>query len=42
MGETEIPKEVFEEYLGEISHKYTQEKYHVIDHNCNNFTDEAC
>lgn len=28
--------------MNEIAHKYTPEKYHVIDHNCNNFTDEAC
>lgn len=33
---------MFEDYLNEIAHKYTPEKYHVIDHNCNNFTDEAC
>ena len=42
MGETEIPKEVFEEYLASLGPKYTAEKYHIIDHNCNNFTDEAC
>jgi hypothetical protein len=42
MGSTEIPKEVFEDFLNDITHKYTAEKYHLIDHNCNNFTDEAC
>lgn len=42
MGETELPKEVFEDFLLDIAHKYTPEKYNVIEHNCNNFTDEAC
>lgn len=42
MGTTEIPKEVFEDYIKDLGPKYTAEKYHLIDHNCNNFTDEAC
>lgn len=42
MGNTEIPKEVFEDYLKDLGPKYSAEKYHLIDHNCNNFTDEAC
>jgi hypothetical protein len=33
---------VFEEYLKEIGSKYTADKYHMIDHNCNNFTDDIC
>jgi hypothetical protein len=28
--------------LNGLGPKYTAEKYHVIDHNCNNFTDDAC
>lgn len=42
MGFTELPKEIFQDFLNDISHKYTYDKYHIIDHNCNNFTDEAC
>lgn len=42
MGETEIPKQIFEDYLKDLGPKYSAEKYHLIDHNCNNFTDEAC
>jgi hypothetical protein len=38
LGHTEIPEEVFEDYLKDISHKYTAEKYDLINHNCNMFT----
>lgn len=41
IGETEIPKEFFEEYLKELDHKYSPEKYDLINHNCNMFTAEA-
>lgn len=41
VGETEIPKEVFEDFLNDISHKFTAEKYDMINHNCNMFTNEA-
>lgn len=40
IGQTEIPKEIFVDYLNDIAHKYTQEKYDLINHNCNMFTDE--
>lgn len=40
VGETELPKEVFEEYLQEVGHKYTAEKYDLINHNCNMFTSD--
>lgn len=33
---------MFEEYLKDLAPKYSFEKYHIIDHNCNHFTDEAC
>ena len=42
MGETEIPQEIFEDFLKDIGPKYTAEKYHVIEYNCNHFTEEAC
>ena len=41
MGETEIPKEIFEDYLKDINHKFTADKYNVIHHNCNQFTDDV-
>lgn len=39
LGETEIPQDVFEDYLKELDHKYTPEKYDLIEHNCNMFTE---
>lgn len=41
VGETEIPKEIFDDYLKDLEHKYTAEKYDLINHNCNMFTEEA-
>lgn len=41
LGETEIPREVFEDFLKDIAYKYTAESYEIIEHNCNMFTDEA-
>ena len=41
IGETEIPREVFEDYLKDLDHKYTPDKYDLINHNCNMFTAEA-
>ncbi|KAK4344671.1 hypothetical protein RND71_034847 [Anisodus tanguticus] len=40
LGVTHIPKDVFEMYLQEISPRYTAEKYSLLTHNCNNFTNE--
>lgn len=39
MGKTEIPKEVFVDFLKDISPKYTMAKYDIFKNNCNNFTD---
>lgn len=41
LGVTEIPEEVFYEYLGELRNTYTPESYHLLDHNCNHFSDEV-
>lgn len=41
LGFTHIPKEVFEEYLQEISPRYTAETYSLLKHNCNNFSNEV-
>ncbi|XP_043707171.1 desumoylating isopeptidase 1 [Telopea speciosissima] len=41
LGVTHVPKEVFEEYLQEISPRYTAETYSLLTHNCNNFTNEV-
>lgn len=41
LGNTEIPEEVFKEFLADISPRFTAEKYDLIEHNCNMFTDAA-
>ncbi|KAF3531494.1 hypothetical protein DY000_02043717, partial [Brassica cretica] len=41
MGETHVPKDVFEMYLEEISPRYTAESYNLLTHNCNNFSSEV-
>jgi len=41
LGETEIPEELFLEFLQEINHKFSADKYDLFENNCNNFSD-AC
>lgn len=41
LGFTEIPEDIFMEFLREVSPRFTQMTYHVLKHNCNNFTDEC-
>ncbi|KAK1289694.1 hypothetical protein QJS10_CPB18g01957 [Acorus calamus] len=41
LGITHVPKELFEEYLQEISPRYTAETYSLLHHNCNNFSNEV-
>jgi hypothetical protein len=41
LGETEIPQDVFEEYLHDIASEFKPEKYDLLEHNCNNFSNEA-
>eukprot|EP00282_Hemiselmis_andersenii_P024451 CAMPEP_0172019268 /NCGR_PEP_ID=MMETSP1041-20130122/12546_1 /TAXON_ID=464988 /ORGANISM="Hemiselmis andersenii, Strain CCMP439" /LENGTH=150 /DNA_ID=CAMNT_0012674431 /DNA_START=48 /DNA_END=497 /DNA_ORIENTATION=- len=40
LGRTHIPREVMEEFLEEISPRFTFETYHVLSNNCNNFSNE--
>jgi hypothetical protein len=42
LGTTQVPQEIFEEYLRDIQSRYTQETYNLMKHNCNNFSDEVC
>ncbi|KAJ8650753.1 hypothetical protein MRB53_003776 [Persea americana] len=41
LGVTHVPQQLFEEYLQEISPRYTAETYNLLHHNCNNFTNEV-
>ncbi|KAJ3181176.1 hypothetical protein HDU87_001305 [Geranomyces variabilis] len=42
MGQTEIPREMFLEYLQELKQVWTADKYHLLDNNCNTFSNELC
>lgn len=42
MGETYLPLEVFVEYLESLRSEYTAEKYHLLDFNCNTFSNDLC
>ncbi|XP_039784026.1 deubiquitinase DESI2-like isoform X2 [Panicum virgatum] len=41
LGVTHVPREVFEDFLREIGPRYTPATYNLLNHNCNNFSDEA-
>ncbi|KZT73971.1 DUF862-domain-containing protein [Daedalea quercina L-15889] len=41
IGETAIDEDTFNEYLAEISQHYTADKYHLLDFNCNSFTNDV-
>ncbi|OSD07373.1 DUF862-domain-containing protein [Trametes coccinea BRFM310] len=41
MGETSIDEETFDEYLAEMREHYTADKYHLLDFNCNSFTNDC-
>lgn len=41
LGETQVPKDLFETYLQEIGPRYTAETYSLLTHNCNNFSNEV-
>ncbi len=40
-GYTEVPRELFEQFLDEIGSKYTPQTYNLLKNNCNNFSDEV-
>jgi desumoylating isopeptidase 1 len=40
LGETTVDQHTFEQYLNTIRHRYTQETYDLLNHNCNNFSNE--
>lgn len=42
MGETYIPRDVFVDYIESLRSIFTAERYHLLNHNCNNFTNEVC
>lgn len=41
LGTTEVDAALFQDFLRELSPRYTSETYSLLRHNCNNFSDEA-
>ncbi|KAF9479923.1 thioredoxin family protein [Pholiota conissans] len=41
MGETALDEDTFNEYIQEMSQHYTADKYHLLEFNCNSFTDDC-
>ena len=41
IGETEIPEELFEEFLNDLKSKYTEDNYDIIKNNCNHFANDC-
>ena len=39
-GETEIPIELFREYLFDLKFQFNTNTYHMLNNNCNHFTNE--
>jgi hypothetical protein len=37
---TQIPEEVLQEYISELSQVFTPEAYNLFHNNCNNFSNE--
>ncbi|KAI9468956.1 MAG: PPPDE putative peptidase domain-containing protein [Benjaminiella poitrasii] len=42
IGETYLPKEVVTEYVQSLYSVYTADKYHLLDFNCNTFSNDLC
>ncbi|KAJ1914858.1 hypothetical protein H4219_004598 [Mycoemilia scoparia] len=40
-GETQIPKDVFEDYIQGMQQVWTSDKYHLLSNNCNHFSNEV-
>eukprot|EP00227_Mantoniella_beaufortii_P016025 CAMPEP_0197594218 /NCGR_PEP_ID=MMETSP1326-20131121/20067_1 /TAXON_ID=1155430 /ORGANISM="Genus nov. species nov., Strain RCC2288" /LENGTH=167 /DNA_ID=CAMNT_0043160357 /DNA_START=6 /DNA_END=506 /DNA_ORIENTATION=- len=40
LGVTHIPREVFDDFIMEISPRFTMHTYNLLRHNCNNFSQE--
>ena len=41
LGHTELPKDLFVQFLNDIAPKFSPEKYDLLNNNCNNFSDEC-
>jgi len=41
LGTTELTRDIFEDWLRDASSRYSADTYSLLEHNCNNFSDEA-
>jgi hypothetical protein len=41
LGVTHIPRDVFEDFVGDVKHNYTVQTYSLLSYNCNNFSNEV-
>jgi hypothetical protein len=41
LGVTHIPRDVFEDFVGDVKHNYTVQTYSLLNYNCNNFSNEV-
>mmetsp|Transcript_18288 Transcript_18288/g.32769 ORF Transcript_18288/g.32769 Transcript_18288/m.32769 type:complete len:514 (-) Transcript_18288:165-1706(-) len=41
LGVTQIPQDVFHDFLRSVASEYTPETYNLLSHNCNNFSDRV-
>jgi desumoylating isopeptidase 1 len=41
LGRTQVPRDLFHNFLDNIREKYLPERYHLLDNNCNNFSNDV-
>jgi thiol-disulfide isomerase/thioredoxin len=41
LGKTELPEDLFKEFLNDIASRFAPEKYNLFTNNCNNFSNEC-
>lgn len=41
LGKTAIPLDIFQTFLSDIAPRFTVDTYNILEHNCNNFTNEC-
>ena len=41
LGTTQIPRALFHEFIISVRDRFAPETYHILENNCNTFSDEA-
>lgn len=42
MGETTLTPQILDDYMRDLKSVWTPNRYHIMDNNCNNFSNEVC